>query len=192
MNQTDNGPARWTKLGHTVLAHTRVFDLHSVGYRHSRRGTEREFVVLRPPGWVNVVALTTAHELVLVRQFRFGVDDFTTEIPGGLMNPDEHPLETAVRELREETGYVGDRVCLLGTVQPNPAIQSNLSYIVLISGAQRTRATEWDADEEIAVTTRPVDEVLAAARQGEIAHSLVLSALFLFEPHWREMKACGV
>lgn len=192
MKQADEGPSRWEKLGHTVLARTRVFDLHSVRYRHPRRGTERDFVVMRPPGWVNVVALTTDQQLVLVRQFRFGVDDFTIEIPGGLMNAGEGPAETAARELREETGFVGREARLLGRVQPNPAIQANLSYIVLITDAQRTSATEWDADEEIAITTSPVDEVLAAARRGEIAHSLVLSALFLFEPYWQELKARGV
>jgi len=192
MNQTGDGPARWEKLDHSVLAKTRVFDLQSVRYRHPHRGTERDFVVLRPPGWVNVVALTTDHQLVLVRQFRFGVDDFTIEIPGGLMDAGESPVETGVRELREETGFVGTEAGLLGTVQPNPAIQSNLNHVVLITGARRASRTAWDADEEIEIITRPVDEVMAAARRGEIAHSLVLSALFLFEPRWQELKSRGV
>lgn len=192
MNQSAEGPSRWEKLDHTILAKTRVFDLQSVRYRHPQRGTERDFVVMRPPGWVNVVALTTDHQLVLVRQFRFGVDDFTIEIPGGLMDADESPVETGVRELREETGFVGADAVLLGTVQPNPAIQSNLSHVVLITGAQRSSETEWDADEEIEILTRPVDEVMAVARRGEIAHSLVLSALFLFEPRWRELKSRGI
>jgi hypothetical protein len=46
----------------------------------------------------------------------------------------------------------------------------------------------WDTDEEIAVTTMPVEEVLALARAGGISHGLVLDALFLFEPYWRKMK----
>lgn len=192
MQQSNNGPARWEKLTHTVLASTRVFDLQSVRYRHPQRGTERDFVVMRPPGWVNVVALTTDHQLVLVRQFRFGVDEFTIEIPGGLMDAGESPVDTGVRELREETGFVGSEAVLLGTVQPNPAIQSNLSHVVLITGAQRAAETAWDADEEIEISTRPVDDVMAAARNGEIAHSLVLSALFLFEPRWRELKSRDV
>lgn len=192
MNQTGDGPARWEKLNYTVLAKTRVFDLHSVRYRHPRRGTERDFVVMRPPGWVNVVALTTDHHLVLVRQFRFGIDDFTLEIPGGLMDAGETAVETGVRELREETGFVGTAAVLLGTVQPNPAIQSNLCHVVLITGAQRAAETAWDADEEIEISTRPVDEVMAAARKGEIGHSLVIGALFLFEPRWQELKSRGV
>lgn len=192
MPNPDQSPARWEQQGHSVLARTRVFDLHSVRFRHPRRGTEKDFVVMRPPGWVNIVAITPDHQLVLVRQFRFGVDDFTVEIPGGLMDAAESPPETAARELREETGYGGDAPRLLGTVDPNPAIQSNTCHIVLITGAQRRAAVEWDADEEIEVRLQPVDAVMAAARRGEIRHSLVLNALFLFEPVWAEMKARGV
>jgi ADP-ribose pyrophosphatase len=46
----------------------------------------------------------------------------------------------------------------------------------------------WDMDEEIHVTTRPVEEVLALARSGGIVHGLVLNALMLFEPHWRARR----
>jgi ADP-ribose pyrophosphatase len=192
MPDPDPSPARWEPQGHTILARTRVFDLHSVRFRHPRRGTEKDFVVMRPPGWVNIIAVTPDHQLVLVRQFRFGVDDFTVEIPGGLMDPAESPLATATRELREETGFIGGAPRLLGTVDPNPAIQSNTCHIVLITGAQRRAEMEWDADEEIEVRLQPVDEVMAAARSGEIRHSLVLNALFLFEPVWAEMKARGI
>ena len=52
----------------------------------------------------------------------------------------------------------------------------------------RTEELEWDEHEEIEVTTRPADEVLALARSGAVTHSLVLNALFLFEPLWRERK----
>lgn len=192
MKTPADGPSRWQRLSHSILAQTRVFDLHSVRYRHPVRGTERDFVVMNPPGWVNVVAVTTDHRLVLVRQFRFGIDDFALEIPGGLMDLGETPVETGVRELREETGFGGTAARLLGTVAPNPAIQSNQAHVVLVTGATRSTETEWDADEEIEIITRPVEEVFAAARGGEITHSLVLSALFLFEPIWAEMKAGGV
>ena len=189
MNPSHPGPARWEKLAGTTLASTRVFDLQSTRFRHPGRAVERDFVVIRPPDWVNVLALTPDHHLVLVKQFRFGIDGFSLEIPGGMMEAGEDPVATGLRELREETGFAGTSARLLGSVHPNPAIQSNRCHFVLVANAAASTAQEWDTDEEIAVTTQPVDEVLALARAGGITHGLVLDALFYFEPVWRKMNA---
>lgn len=179
-----SGPSRWERLGHTTQATTRVLDLLAVRYRHPVRGTEKEFVVVHPTDWCNVLALTPDGSLVLVRQFRFGIDTFSLEIPGGMMDDGEDPVTAAVRELREETGFEGTRARLLGSTHPNPAIQSNRCHYVLIEDAVRSAELEWDPDEEIEVTIVPAAEVLAHARAGGITHALVLNALFLFEPHW--------
>lgn len=188
MNTPHDGPARWEKLGDKSLSSNRVLDLHCMRYRHPVRQTERDFYVIKVPEWVNVLALTPDHRLVLVRQFRFGVDNFSLEIPGGVMEPGEEPVAAGLRELQEETGFTGTGARLLGSVQPNPAIQNNRCHLVLVEQAVRSTAMSWDADEEIEVTTAPVDEVLAWARSGRITHSLVLNALLLFEPRWAELK----
>ena len=179
------GPARWQKLTHTTLAQTRVFDLHSTRYRHPVRETERDFVIAHPPDWVNVVALTPDQRIVLVRQFRFGIDGFSLEIPGGVMERGEDPVLAGLRELREETGFAGAPARLMGSVHPNPAIQSNRCHFVLVEQAVAATATEWDADEEIEISTQPVEDVLALAHAGGITHGLVLDALLFFEQHWR-------
>jgi ADP-ribose pyrophosphatase len=183
------GPARWIELGRKLITKTRIFELDSVHFLHPGRETDRDFVVLRPPDWVNVLALTPDHQLVLVRQFRYGIKEFTLEIPGGMIDAGEPALVAGQRELLEETGYQGGRAELLGVIAPNPAIQANRCHIVLVQDAVPSGSIAWDTDEEIEVSCRPVDEVLALARNGGITHSLVLSALFLFEARWREMKA---
>lgn len=188
MKPPPTGPARWEKFATTTLASTRVFELQSTRFRHPGRAVERDFVVIRPPDWVNILALTPEQRLVLVKQFRFGIDGFSLEIPGGMMEAGEDPLTTATRELREETGFVGASARLLGSVHPNPAIQSNRCHFVLVEQAVASAAQEWDTDEEIEVTTQPVEEVLALARSGGITHGLVLDALFYFEPYWRKLK----
>ncbi len=191
MNSPKPGPARWQKLAHTLLAETRVFDLHSTRYRHPVRATERDFIVAHPPDWVNVVALTPDHRIVLVRQFRFGIDTFSLEIPGGVMHAGEDPVIAGLRELREETGYSGAPARLMGGVHPNPAIQSNRCHFVLVEQAAPTAQVEWDADEEIEIATHPVEEVLALAHSGGITHGLVLDALLFFERIWREQLRPG-
>lgn len=173
------------RLGRSSLLQTRIFEVDAIRYRHPTRTTERDFIVLNPPDWVNVVALTADGQLVLVRQFRYGIDGFSLETPGGVANSGEAPTATGLRELREETGYTGGRTTLLGSVHPNPAIQSNRTHFVLVEDVRKTHDLEWDADEEIEVVLVPVEEALAMARTGGITHSLVLNALMLFEPHWR-------
>ncbi len=182
-------PSRWEKLASESRLTTRIFDVLSVQYRHGPRDRTRDFTVIKAPDWVNVIALTTDRQLVLVRQFRFGIDEFSLEVPGGVIETGEDPIVAGMRELAEETGYSGADARLLGSVNPNPAIQSNHCHLVLVENVRKTHELEWDEDEEINVLTKPVDEVYALARNGGITHALVLNALFLFEPRWRALHA---
>lgn len=188
MSSTPSSPARWEKGASETRLATRIFDVLSVQYRHGPRDRSRDFTVIKAPDWVNVVALTSDLQLVMVRQFRFGIDEFSLEVPGGVIEAGEDPVEAGLRELAEETGFAGINARLLGTVHPNPAIQGNHCHLVLVEGATKTHELAWDQDEELHVATLPVDEVYALARRGGITHSLVLNALFLFEPHWIAMK----
>jgi ADP-ribose pyrophosphatase len=181
-------PARWVKGASRSLAATRIFDLRGVDYRHPVRGTQREFVVIDAPDWVNVLALTPCGRLVMVNQFRYGMDDFSWEIPGGVIERGEDPVAAGLRELEEETGYVGNSARLLGSVNPNPAIMNNRCHLVLVENVVLTTEQSWDPDEEIEVLSLPVDEVYAWAQSGRITHSLVLNALLLFAPVWAELK----
>lgn len=183
-----NEPSRWEKLHEQILAPTRIFDLRTIRYRHPVRKTEKDFFVIHSNDWVNVIALTTDHHLVLVNQFRFGIDSFSLEIPGGVMDDGEDPLAAGMRELVEETGYVGKRARVMGRMSPNPAILSNTCHLVLVEEAERTMPLGWDADEEIQLITAPVDQVYAWAQEGRIKHTLVLSALLYFAPIWETLK----
>lgn len=178
------GPARWEKGAQTTRLETRILDVLSVHYRHPVREVERDFVVINSRDWCNIVALTPDDRLVLVRQFRYGVDEFSLEIPGGIIDAGEDPIAAGIRELREETGFVGRSARLLASVHPNPAIQNNQCHFILVEGAEQRAPLGWDHDEEIEVLSAPVDEVFAWARAGKITHSLVVCALMHFEPWW--------
>jgi ADP-ribose pyrophosphatase len=173
--------SRWVREGERTLTSTRVLDLTSVRFRHPVRGTERDFVVVHAPDWVNVVAVTPEGQVVLVRQFRFGANDFSLELPGGVIEAGEDPVAAGLRELQEETGFGGGQVRRLGSVRPNPAIQDNFCHYVLVEGALPNGPINWDHDEEIEVLTAPMAQVLGWARTGQITHSLSVAALMLFE-----------
>ncbi len=86
-----------------------------------------------------------------------------------------------MRELREETGYEGERARLIGTVLPNPAIMSNVCYTVLLENCQRRHAVEFDHGEDLDTRLVPVTEISSLVTSGKILHSLVVVALYYFE-----------
>jgi len=174
------GPSRWERGASRVIQSTKILDLCGVFYRHPVRGTAREFICLEAHDWVNVVAVTTEGKIVLVRQFRYGINEFSLEVPGGVIETGEDPVAAGVRELAEETGYAGGTARLLGSVHPNPAIQNNRCHAVLVEGVACTQQLDWDTDEEIEVSTVPVEEAIRLACNGSITHSLSLCALMLF------------
>ena len=147
-----------------------------------RTGEVGNYKVLRIASWANVVALTPEGEVVLIEQYRHGIDDLTLEIPGGVIEKDEDVALGAARELREETGYAGDPPILIGKVHPNPAIQDNVCYTYLIENARLVGETQLDPGEHIAVRLAPLEAVPRLLRDGLITHSLVVAAF-----HWLDL-----
>src|SRR5262249_39155959 len=126
--------------------------------------------------WVNVIALTSDDRVVLIRQYRPGVDRVCLEIPGGMIEPGEDPCEAAARELAEETGYTGGALELLGKVSPNPAILSNPLYTVLARGVALTGPPTPDDGEVLSVLTASLTDCQRRIVDGEIDHALVIVA----------------
>ncbi len=135
------------------------------------------FYVLDCPDWVNVIALTDRHQVVLVRQFRAGTRSVTLEIPGGgVETHDGSALVAARRELREETGCVARSWKRLGVVRPNPAFQVNRCTTYLARGCRLVGELMPDAGEDLVVELVPLPRIPGLIRSGRITHSLVIAA----------------
>ncbi len=171
----------WLLLGSTQIAQTRIFKLLQDRWVSPRTGQEHTYTSIDSVDFVNVLGITTNDELLMIKQFRFGTREFTLEVAGGMVEPGEDHASTAVRELREETGYVGKTCQYLGYCEPNPAIFNNRAHMYLIEGCEPDGELILDPGEDIEVLPLPVEDVLAQWRAGEIKHALVSVALSRLE-----------
>ena len=170
----------WSRDSSEVVYRTRIFDLRRDSNRSPRTGDNHDFWVLESGDWVNILPITTAGEVVLIRQWRHGIDDFTLEIPGGMIDPeDASPRVAARREMIEETGYDSADIVELGSVHPNPAIQGNRLHTFLARGAEFHQAPCFDTTEDVAVELVARDRLPDLVRSGRITHALVVVAFYL-------------
>ncbi|MGC9452047.1 MAG: NUDIX hydrolase [Oceanipulchritudo sp.] len=168
----------WKRRKAAVHADCRVYKILRERWANDHQRMEAEFYVMEVGDWAVSLALTDEQKVVLVRQFRFGTEQFSWELPAGVVDPGEDPVEGALRELHEESGYRGKSARLLGTVHPNPAIQRNCCYFILVEGAYRVDDGDPGPHELFEVKEVPVPELFEWARNGTITHSIVHAALF--------------
>jgi len=174
----------WREIANEHLQHCKVFDVHRTTMESPTTGRSHPFYRIESPAWVNVVALTAADELVMIRQFRQGTRSMTLEIPGGLIDPGETPAEAAGRELLEETGYRAERLISLGSISPNPALFANRCHMEVAENCEAVAPIQNSATEETTVELLPLSRLSETLRSGEIDHALVVAALYTFSL-WR-------
>lgn len=173
----------WTIHDTQPVYQTRVFTLleqnSSSVINPEKKGS---FSVLQAPDWVNVIALTSDEQVVMIRQYRQGTRDITLEIPGGMVDPGEDFMTAGLRELKEETGGVGSRAEQIGVVAPNPAIQQNHCGTILVRDVELGEQN-LEGNEEIEVVLYPLTDVPELIRTGQITHSLVIVAFHFYHLH---------
>jgi rSAM/selenodomain-associated transferase 1 len=145
-------------------------------------GRRTGYTYLAVPRAVFVVPLTEAGEVVLVRQYRHPVRDWTLEVPAGSVHDGESPREAAERELAEEVGGRAAAWIHLTTFYSSSAHLSLRSDAFLATGVTLS-TPQPDEEEDVAVVRVPAGEVLDLARAGELLEGQTALAVLLAAPH---------
>lgn len=169
---------KWKKIASEKVLTANIFRYHKVKSQSPTTSLVGDFDIIECANWVNVVAITEANEVVMVKQYRHGTEAVTLEIPGGAIDRDEDSHAAAVRELLEETGHESSDWRYLGRVDANPAFMTNYCDTYLALGAKQIRELNLDAFEEIEVTKVPLSEIKRFIKEKKITHSLIIAAFF--------------
>ena len=170
---------RWNILNRKTVFTAKIFSVDNLECTHPD-GMSHTFSVLKSPDCINIIPITKDGRIILVRQHRLGNDMVTLETPGGIIDDGEDALDAARRELREETGYIAEKVVHLHTLQMNPAIMNSNVHFFLAEGCEMEGDQRLDREEDIEVITADIGEIGEMIRKGGIAHVMVITALSLY------------
>ncbi|MGZ3657150.1 MAG: NUDIX domain-containing protein [Bdellovibrionota bacterium] len=137
----------------------------------SLKGNELTFTYMEHAGSVFVVPVTAAGRIVLIRTYRYNVDDWVWEVPaGGLGDKKVLSLENAARaELREETGYTGGTFERLGSYYSAVGVLDLKFTVFLARGVERTHGLDLEDSEQVdEVVEVSVEEAVSRARSGAL------------------------
>ena len=146
-------------------------------------GEEFERTFISTPGAVGMVAVTDDGEVIFVHQYRATLDSFVREIPAGMRDVEgEDPATTAVRELKEETGYSASSIELLGTCLSSPGVTDSSVEVYLATGLVAGESEPHGPEEDtMFVEHVPFSQALEMIDRGELtdaksAYGLMLAA----------------
>jgi ADP-ribose pyrophosphatase len=160
------------------LFHGIRFDVYGVDVP-SRSGQlfKREFV--SHPGSVVILPLLDENRIVLIQNRRFAVHDILWELPAGTLEPHEHPLETASRELLEESGYAAQKIELLTDFYTSPGISNEIIYAYAAYDLIH-KGQALEDSEDIQVTIVSWQNALDMIRKGEISDAKTMLTLLFY------------
>jgi ADP-ribose pyrophosphatase len=171
----------WERIRSEEVAEYDVFTVMRHTARSPRTADVHEFHVLDVPTCAIVIALTDDGQVVLVEQYRHAVQRASLEFPAGVIEAGEPPVDGALRELEEETGYCAGAASLLGEFDPDPAIQSNAVKVVVAEACTPDGTRAQDSGEDVQVRVVGADEIGALIDSGEIRSAPAITAWMLYQ-----------
>lgn len=149
-----------------MIFEDRITKVKKVGIElpDGRRG---ERVIIGRSSAATVLAMTDENEVLLVRQYRKGLERVELELPAGMIDAGEDPEKCAIRELEEETGYKADKIEHLVTIHPAPAFCDEIVYLYRALNISEGQVCH-DDDEFITSEKIKLPVLMEMLKKGEI------------------------
>ncbi len=170
---------RWKKLSSEYVFKDRWLQLRADSCEFPDGRIIEPYYTVELPDWCNTIIVTKEERIILVRQYRYPVDQTTFELPGGVIEKNEQPIDAAKREMEEETGYTSDQVEFLLQLSPNPAINNNTAYFFLARNAYPiANSKNMDEFEDIDVVSFSKEEIFQLLKENKIQHGVQVGPLY--------------
>jgi ADP-ribose pyrophosphatase len=140
-------------------------------------------IVEHVPG-AATVAVDSDRQVLLVRQLRPAVGRRMLELPAGLVDPGEEPIDTARRELEEETGFTAEHLEPLASFYTSPGFSTELIHLFVATGL-RSGTGHQDAEEDIELVRVPLEGAIQQVLDGELSDAKTVTGLLAY---WRRMS----
>jgi ADP-ribose pyrophosphatase len=178
-SDSDDSPPPWKHHSAEVVGEFTMFRVCRAKLQSPRDGAELTFDIAESADGVAVLATTSDGKLILVEQYRPAFRRTFLELPAGVVEDGEDPVEAGLRELREETGYSASSCRSIGVMVLNPSWQTTRVHVVICEGASEEGPPELDEGEDTRVRLVSPEELRDAMRTGKLDTAVALAALAL-------------
>jgi ADP-ribose pyrophosphatase len=136
------------------------------------------YFVVELPVSATALAITEEGKVLLIKQYRYPIDEVIYETPGGFIDEGEDAVAGMKRELLEETGYTFDNIESLGRVAANPGVLNCFTELFLATGGRKIAGQKLDHNEEIEIVLVSIEEMIDLLLKQEIKQSLHTTCIF--------------
>lgn len=146
-------------------------------------GEKINYVRIKLRDFVTIIPVLKNH-LVMISNYRYPINEWSLELPSGVIDEGELPKQAAIRELEEETGYSAMGLQKLGWYYPVPGRSRQKAYVFISTGLLNAGKPKRENTEQQETILVPMSRVYSQFSKGKIRHSATLVALSLALPYW--------